>query len=229
MPQLLLETSSKKDGNLSFIWGDHDEVLANRTAFLKKFDVTPDGCIVMEVEHGDKISHVDSSNIGETIKTEALITKDTGVILFLLTADCFPVAFHDPEKQVVALAHLGWKPTDKGLAAKIVKEMEEVYGSHPKDIQVFIGPGIHKESYAFESPLQKQLPGWSEFLTDLPNGETQIDLIGHIQKQLLDSGVLQENIQTSAVDTATDDYFSHYRSVRTGEPEGRFTTIIGIR
>lgn len=229
MHKLLLKTSTRIDGNLSSKWGDPDEVLENRTAFLKKCDASPENCVALEVEHGDTIIHVNTSNRGETIKAEALISQDKDLILFLLTADCFPVAYHDPKREVVALAHLGWKPTDKFLAAKVIMQMQDRYESSPKDIQIYIGPGIHKESYQFEKPLQARLPEWSAFLTDVPNGQTQIDLIGHIKNQLTGVGVLGANIQVSEVDTATSpDYFSHYRSVRTGDPEGRFVTIIGM-
>jgi copper oxidase (laccase) domain-containing protein len=124
---------------------------------------------------------------------------------------------------------MGWKPTDKQLASKVIDEMKRVYESSPDDISVFIGPGIHKESYVFKNPAQKELPGWANFSTDLPSGETQIDILGHIQEQVLRSGVLQKNIEINSIDTArSTEYFSHYRTVRVGEVEGRFATIVGI-
>jgi YfiH family protein len=229
MSRLLLETSTRRDGNLAYKLGDSEQNDGNRVRFLERFNLTPDDCVFMEVEHDEVITHVGSANKGDKIKSEALISAEPGVVLWLLTGDCFPIAFYDPQKEVVALAHLGWKPTDKRLAAKVVAEMVKVNGSVAKDIKVFIGPGIHKESYVFENPVQKELPGWSDFLTDMPNGETQIDLIGFIKRQLLDSDIIEENIEVSLADTATsDEYFSHYRSVRMGEPEERFTTIIGL-
>ncbi|CAN5765462.1 hypothetical protein BH11PAT2_BH11PAT2_03380 [soil metagenome] len=229
MPQLLHETSTTRDGNLAFRWGDRDEVFASRSSFLKKAGKDPADCVYMEVEHGDSITHVRDVDVGKTITTEAFLTRDKGVVLFLLTGDCFPIVFYDPHKEVLGLAHLGWKPIDKGLVAKIIEEMGAVYDSSPEDIQIHIGPGIHKESYVFENPPHKNLYGWSEFLTISESKETHIDLIGHIQKQLLDSGVLPENIQISPVDTATSsEYFSHYRAIRSGEQEGRFATIAGL-
>ena len=221
--------SKREDGNLSVKWGDKNEVLHNRKAFLKKFNQAPENCVVMEPEHGDVIVHVTAANTSKMIIAEAFITQGVGVILFLLTADCFPVSFYDPEKQVVALAHLGWRPIDKELAAKVVTEFVKVYESNPASIQVIIGPGIHKESYRFKELEQDKAKSWSKFLTHLPNGEIQVDLIGYIRKQLLDAGICSENIEISPVDTATsDEYFSHYRSVRTGESEARFATIVGL-
>ncbi|MEO6536473.1 MAG: polyphenol oxidase family protein [Candidatus Paceibacterota bacterium] len=229
MSQLFHETSTIKDGNLGFKWGASKEVLANRIAFLDRFSMSLANCVSMEVEHGDNITHVTKTDIGKTIITEAFITNDKNVLLFLLTADCFPVVFYDPLKEVVGLAHLGWKPIDKQLAKKVIAEMREVYESSVEDIQVFLGPGIHKESYLFENPPHRNLSGWSQFLTISESGETHIDLIGHIEEQLLGKGILPKNIHISPIDTATsNEYFSHYRAIRSGEAEGRFATIAAL-
>ncbi len=226
---LLYAQSNKQDGNLSLRHGFEEQVIPQRQAFLSKYGISSQDCVFIETEHGEKITHVGSSDRGRSIQTEALVTGEKGVILFLLTADCFPVSFYDPQKELVALAHMGWKPTDKELALKVIEEMKSVYGSRPEDIEVFIGPGIHKESYKFVDPVQKQMPNWTTFLTDLPNGETQIDIIAYIQRQAIRGGVLQENIKIDPADTAnSEDYFSHYRSVRTGESEARFATILGL-
>jgi hypothetical protein len=41
--------------------------------------------------------------------------------------------------------------------------------------------------------------------------------------------VLPEHIEVSPVNTAiSDEYYSHYRSVRSGEPEGRFALLVGL-
>lgn len=229
MSHLLYTESNKHDGNLSLRLDTEENVIPRREEFLSKHNVSSKDCVFMQTEHGDKITHVSTSNKGEAIFTEALITQDRGVVLFLLTGDCLPIAFYDPIKEVIALAHLGWKPTDMRLVLKVVQELSDMYQSDPKDIKVFIGPGIHKESYVLTELLQNERETWTGFLTSLPTGETQVDLIGYNQKQLRESGVLAENIYVNPVDTAIDtEYFSHYRSVRTGEPEGRFATILGL-
>ncbi len=229
MRKLLRVESNKSDGNLSLVHGVESEVLPRRENFLKKHGVKSDDCVFIQTEHEDKITIVDSNDKGATVSTEALITDNKNVILFLLTGDCFPVSFYDPVKGVIALAHLGWKPADKKLVAKVVQKMVAIYQSNSKDIQVYIGPGIQKESYKFIDPIQKQLPDWSDFLEDLNTGETSIDLAGFIKSQAIASGISETNINVSGIDTATSDkYFSHYRSVRNEEPEARFVTILGM-
>jgi copper oxidase (laccase) domain-containing protein len=74
------------------------------------------------------------------------------------------------------------------------------------------------------------LPEWQPYIEDLASGETTIDLIAFNRDQLIELGVQEENISIDPVDTVTsDDYFSHYRSVRTGELEGRFATVLALK
>lgn len=228
MSQLVLATSHKAHGNLGPKHGTADEVRTSIEIFLREIGRTQKDCVTMDVTHGDDITYVDESNQGTIVVTEALLTDKKNIPLFLLTADCFPVVFHDPKKEVLALAHLGWRPIGKHLIKKVVARMQGDFNSNPEDIEVHIGPGIHKESYIFDVSTQKDDPNWIPFLTDLPDGRVQVDLVSYMDQQLRESGVTL--IYPSAINTATSDkYFSHYRSVRTGEPEGRFATVCELR
>jgi copper oxidase (laccase) domain-containing protein len=124
---------------------------------------------------------------------------------------------------------LGWKPTDKKLAAKVVSEMVRMYGSDPKNIEVHIGSGIAADSYVFAEAVQQGQLEWTSFVHDLPNGEVSVDLAGYIKRQLYDSGIDPTKISQSSIDTATSpDRFSFYRSVRSGESQARFATVVTL-
>ena len=229
IPNVLYATSTKSDGNLSIRLESLEIILPRREAFLAKHGLRSEDCVFMDTEHEDKIVHVGVADKGTSISAEAFITTEKGVVLYLLTADCFPVTFYDATKHILALAHMGWKPTDKLLATKVIEEMKRAYDSNPEEIHVFIGPGIHKDSYVFTDPVQRQLPSWTPFLIELPSGEIQIDILRYIKGQATMSGVPDENIHISQIDTATsEEYFSHYRSARSGEPEGRFATVVAL-
>ncbi len=232
--EILLDTSTVADGNMSFNWGEKQEVEENRKRFLERISVPEDRCVVMEVNHGDTIMRVNASQGGTMVSGEALITTEQNLFLFLLTADCFPVAFQDAAKGIIALAHMGWPPTDKLLAKKVMRALKEEYGSNPEDVHVSLGPGIHKESYVFSDAITQKAPDkidrWRPFLTDLPDSSTEVDIQGYILQQLAEEGVPLKNISPSKVNTATsNEYFSHYRAVRSGEKEGRFATVFGMR
>ena len=42
-------------------------------------------------------------------KVDGMVTTRSGVVLGILTADCAPILFADPENRVIAAAHAGWR------------------------------------------------------------------------------------------------------------------------
>lgn len=229
--KLHIQTSTKADGNMMYRLSDYpDEVTENRASLLGKFGLGIKDCVVMDVQHGDDVTEVTSANRTQNptddIATEAFITNEKNVVLFLMTADCLPAVLYDPKRQVLALAHLGRKPTEQRLLPKVINSLKECHGSLPEDLEVNIGPGIHRESYLFVSPLRDPVVTLAPFITSLPSGELSVDLVGANIAQMIQSGVRKENIVVDPDDTAISPvYFSHYSSARTGEPEGRFATI----
>jgi len=234
--EVMYAVSQVCDGNMSFSHDMSDAVVSNRKHFLEKCGVRMEECVSLTLEHDEKILLVGEKEKGrgmyiheEALCADALITNVPQTFLFLMTGDCFPVVYHDPVQKVVAVAHLGWKPAEKKLAAKVVQKMQEEFGSEPRDIKVAIGPGIHSESYHFKDPVQKGLPFWSPYLLTDDIGETHIDLLSALQDQLSEVGIMSEHVWSSPVDTATSaEYFSHYRDVRAGVKEGRFVTVVGL-
>jgi copper oxidase (laccase) domain-containing protein len=225
MSNVRIATSTITDGNMSYRWGVESEVNIARDTFLAVNNF-PSQYVEMSVEHSNRIVDV-SEQTDFPIKPscDALVTK-TNIPLFLLTADCFPVVIHDPVNQVVALLHLGWKSTSLRLPEKCLSYLIQNYNSDPTKLLVHIGPGISKDSYLTLDPTQKNDQRWTPFLFDDENG-THVDVSGYILNQLIESGVFIENVHFKNIDTFTSDkYFSHYRSKTTGEPEGRFVTVV---
>lgn len=229
MEGYLYRVSNKADGNMSETWGPEHEVRANRSAFYEKAGVDKADVVLMEPEHADTVVRVGKDKCGQLVKGEALVTNEKDVVLALMTADCFPVSFYDPKHRVVALAHCGWRPTGLALPKKVIASLTEWFGTNPKDVEVRIGPGIHPESYVLEKAEQQLDPDWEPYLSTLPDGATRVDLCGYLCAQLAEAGVLAANIDIDPVDTAmADEYYSHYRSARCDEPEGRFMTVVSL-
>jgi len=233
--------SEKTEGNMSFKWGgDRDEVLRSRQNFLKKLNLSLEDCVTMWPTDKLEILTVGARDKGlgmtgeDVPEADALFTADRGVFLFLLFGDCLPVIFYDPVKHVVALAHLGWKSTENKLAEKVLSELGKKYGSQPSDLTVALGPGIHKDSYLKKTDEwlardHNDLEGWKNFSEKLQDGRVAIDIVSYNLKQLVEAGVPAENIEVSEMDTAASDrFFSHYRSKKTGEKEGRSAAVVGI-
>lgn len=237
-PGLVHALSTKEEGNMSFIWGLKNDVLKNREKFLAQLQISLDACIAFKIQDKDLLVSVDSTFAGKGMKShkntlvaDGLITKEKNLYLFLLIADCLPIIFFDTRQKIVGLVHAGWKSTEEKIAFKTVKKMETDLGCNTDDIFVAIGPSIHKHSFRFRDPIQKQLKGWEPFLKDLPSGQTAIDIIGYNKKQLENAGIISQNIFISPIDTGQDpNFFSHYRDSRDSpENEGRFACIAGLK
>ena len=224
MTKLVYATSTAADGNMSLKWGEEKEVWINRGKFLAKSGISIKDCVFTSLVHGTEIKIIGSHDQEKTLEADGFITSDKHVAIWITTGDCFPVVVYDSVRCALALVHLSWQGVDKGLTIKAIQKMVEM-GSNPANLGVKIGPGARKESYIFDGPIaQENDPKWQPFLERQSGGKTAIDLVGFIKKQLAACGV--EKIEDCGIDTAKNkNYFSHYRVVRTGDPEGRFATV----
>lgn len=155
--------------------------------------------------------------------TDGLITNVKGVLLTTVHADCLPVYFFDPEKEVIGLVHAGWRGTAAGIAAKAAEMMGREFGCSMENISAYIGPGISK--YCFETGpevYEKFSASWS-FIDDFAKaaapgmqaeagGKYYIDLKGINRRQLEDTGLAPEHIETSRHCTCCEpELFCSYR------------------
>ncbi len=234
---LLYSLSNKEDGNLSCKWGSENEVIRNRIKFLRKNNLTLSDCVMTNLNQGEGITIVGQNNLGKAIdrcdkagiEADALMTAGQGIYLFLLVADCMPMVLYDPVKRVLALVHLGRLTTNLKLVQKTIRKMMEMWGVNPVDILAHGGPSIRKDSYRLDF-FKEGENEWRDFAEKREDGKFWVDVIGYNRRQLLDMKIKEDNIYMSSIDTFTSDkYFSHYRSVRTGENEGRFATVVGMK
>lgn len=176
----------------------------------------------------------------ESIYTDVdgLCTNKKDINLSLVYADCIPILFFDPVKNVVANIHSGWKGTVKRIASKAIVKMKEEYGSRPEEIICFIGPSICKKHFSVHEDVKDIF--YNEFKSDLIIGDVieksniecgkqkyEIDTI-NINRILLEKeGLLPENIIESNLCTVCkSDYFHSYRV--DADLSGRNTAIIGL-
>lgn len=229
-----IHISTVSDGNMDARFDDASLVETRRTTWWKNHGVERMPIACMRVVHGAGLVDVseEEAHTSHEYACDALIVARAPVVLMLLTADCYPVVIHDAAHEVLALLHCGWRPVHEGLIEKTIAYMSERYGTHPDTVHVDIGPGIGRDSYKVTHPQQVNDNAWQPFLAcvDVEQGIYTIDLYASIRARLCGGGVMEENIETYGVDTATSpNYFSHYRAVRTGAPEGRFATIAYLR
>ena len=131
---------------------------------------------------------------------DGFITKKNGIALGILTADCAPILFYDPKKQIIGAAHAGWKGAYKNISKKILDDMK-TWGSNIVNIIAVIGPCIRYKNYEVKSDFKKK------FLKKYDcngcfvqkNSMIYFDLSKFIKKQLRESGI--KNIEIIKKDT----------------------------
>lgn len=199
---------------MSYDFGDKEKVLENRRKFLEDIRIPVERAVFLDVQHGNKIIQATNSLAGvgffsqETaIKADGIVTTEKNLALIVLTADCIPAIFYDKKNEVLGLAHISRHNTQAGFSQAFVSFLKREYGTNIQELKVFFAPSIKKESY---------------ILPDYPQG---FDLTGENVNQLLLKGIPEENMYVDPTNTArTFEFFSHYRSIRGGEREGRFAT-----
>ncbi|HEY8967033.1 MAG TPA: polyphenol oxidase family protein [Candidatus Methylacidiphilales bacterium] len=106
------------------------------------------GLVEAEQPHGNGVAVVGLGEAGTTIpQVDALVTNAPGLVLAVRAADCGPVWFHDPKRNVAAVAHSGRKGTEKDIVGATLQAMERSFGCVPADVAVFLGPCIRPPDY----------------------------------------------------------------------------------
>ena len=231
---ILCETSSVTEGTMSFKGGDIENVTENRLRFLKKFGIESAAYIPILCNHGETITVIDTAHASlktvepkKGVLAEVVATQEKSIALFLLTADCQPMSFFDPVTQTIALAHISRVTLTKKLPQKTVLFLRNTFGVDPLNLLIQIGPCIKKESYAFPLPLNSIDPVLKTHIEE-KNGYAHIDLLGTSIEQLTASGVRNEHISISPIDTGNSaEYFSYFRMKKGGVPDtARMATVL---
>lgn len=114
--------------------------------------------------HTDVVKIVTRENGGDGILRpldesepyDGLITNEKNLLLCTVEADCVPVYFYDPVKEVIAMVHSGWKGTVKKISEVTIEKMKSAFGCQPSDMLVAIGPHICKDCYEVGEDLYEE-------------------------------------------------------------------------
>lgn len=147
--------------------------------------------------------------------TDGAVTNLKNVLLTTVHADCLPLYFWDDSKKVIGLTHAGWRGSAAGIGQKTVEKMKTVYGSSPKDIKAFIGPGISRCCFETGCEVYEEFKSKWDFTDDCARREGDkyyIDIKALNFRQLEFSGLCRKNIDISAHCTCCEpELFCSYR------------------
>jgi polyphenol oxidase len=166
-------------------------------------------------------------------KADGIVTKTPGLVIGVLTADCTPVLFADPEAGVVGAAHAGWRGAVGGVLESTIAEMEKL-GAERNRIITAIGPTINQVSYEvgpdFETALLQSCANNAVFLSRKnPHERAYFDLPGFVEMRLRKSGVAEVERQSLCTYANESLLFSYRRSQHRSEGDyGRQISAIVV-
>ena len=189
-------------GSLNF--GDHvgDTALAveNNRKILKKLlsQISP---IFMNQVHGNEVIEVDS-NSNSPVTADAVITRQAGLPLAVLCADCLPILIKG--SKIVGAIHAGRRGILNGIIAETISRMRALGGDN---LVATIGPAICSRCYEVDLPMY--LDAISHDAELATNTETHcLDLKRAARSQLSFQGVEVSDLE---ICTAHDSNFFSYR------------------
>lgn len=228
--------STRADGNLALHVEDLPaDVIANRTRLANRLGFHFDNWTCADQVHGAEVAVVNKQQIGAGRTRlndlfagyDGLVTNLPGVLLTSFYADCVPLYFFDPSKNVIGLAHAGWKGTVANIAANMITVMRNTYECEVEDIYTSIGPSIGSCCYEVDDRV---INGINEVLgvRYFPPGKAMLDLKDINRQIMIKAGILPTHISISDDCTScrTDLYYSHRAEQgRTG----RMASWIGLK
>lgn len=163
---------------------------------------------------------------------DAMATREPGLALGILTADCTPILLADAEAGVIGAAHAGWKGALGGIVEAVVAAMESL-GAERGRIAAAIGPVIARRSYEVDAGFQRRFvevePDNDRFFSPGRDGHFQFDLEGNVAARLAEAGVRRAEAMGLDTYSQPEAYFSYRRATHRGEPTyGRQLSLIAL-
>lgn len=150
--------------NLGFNRGDSDEnVHKNFSLMADALGVDKDRMCLSQQTHTTNVRVMTEADAGNGIirplpytDVDGMITDVKGMTLVTFYADCVPLYFYDPVKQVIGLSHSGWKGTVGKIGLNTIRLMQDTYGCDVQDILCCIGPSICRDCYEVSADVAER-------------------------------------------------------------------------
>lgn len=215
--------------------GSHDDpasVAENRR--LATQAVAPDATLVglYQIHSAEVVTVAAPYADADRPHADALVTDRPRIALGIVTADCAPVLFSDPQAGVIGAAHAGWKGAIGGVTDATIAAMEAL-GADRARIVAAVGPCIARASYevdeAFRARFAEEDRENDRFFADGKAGHAWFDLEAYVAHRLASAGI--GRVETLGQDTYAqpDRFYSYRRATHRSEPDyGRQISLIAL-
>ena len=211
--------------NLSFDRGDDPEAVRENFRRIGKANVR----VVTEDDRGKGIVRE-----RDYTDVDGFVTNVRGLCLVTSYADCVPLYFADPVKNVIGLSHSGWRGTVGKIGKKTVELMTERFRSDPADILACVGPSVCVDCYEVSEDVIDKIREafdrtlWDRLFYEKGNGKYQLDLWKANEEVFLEAGILQEHIAVTNVCTHCNSRILYSHRTQ-GDKRGNLCAFLALK
>lgn len=208
-------------------------VIENRARIAAHFKVKSRELLSLHQIHSPQVIEVREPWTDARPQADAMVTRQPGLALSILTADCGPVLFADVQAGVIGAAHAGWQGALGGVLDATVDEMIGL-GAGRARIRAALGPTISGAAYEigpeFIERFLARSPAHDKFFVpSTREGHFLFDLPAFIVGRLDDLAIEQVQNLNLCTYTLEEDFFSFRRTTHRSEADyGRNISVIKL-
>ena len=210
---------------------NRENVIQNINIVSKKLNCEKNPIVALNQNHGNKVVCFNNQeDIKNKIIGDAIVTTLKNVGISVLTADCVPILFYNPQKKIVGCVHAGWKGALNGIIENTVDKFLEL-NSNTRDLVAAIGPCINHHHYEvghdFYKKFVDQNKNNQQFFIVLNDKKYLFNIRSYINAKLIRLGI--NNIDHIEMDTFSnkENFFSYRRSKKNDDKDyGRCISVI---
>jgi len=211
---------------------DRDTIMENRRRASDGLMPGGELVTVHQVHSADVVTVTGPIPLDQRPQADAMVTNQPNLLLGILTADCVPVLFHDPQANVIGAAHAGWKGALAGVTDNVITAMEAL-GADRDHIVCAIGPCIAQPSYEVDAGFRTRFLDADKandrfFVAGKPH-HFQFNIEAYVAARLQVAGIIKVDKLDLDTYAHEDRYFSYRRSCHRSEAGyGRQISLVGM-
>ena len=207
--------TTRAQGNLGVHVGDREDALENRRRLVVAAGLPYEPLWLAQV-HGSTVVTPGEEEMRPP-RADAAYTRDSGVPLAVMVADCLPILLSSRDGEEIGVAHAGWR----GLADGVIEALLEKFQS--EDILAWLGPAIGPCHYEVDHLVREAFTDDAGFQPGRDAEHWMMDLWAVARHRLSRLGV--KTVYGGGSCTWCDPrFFSHRQGGK--HAEGRIAAII---
>nr|WP_242469509.1 peptidoglycan editing factor PgeF [Rhabdochromatium marinum] len=194
---------------------DPQRVAANRQRLSQTLHL-PSEPLWLEQVHGTQVFECGQAPVAGIPCADASLTRTSGRVCAVLTADCMPILLAEREGRAVAAVHAGWRGLVAGVIEQTLAQMDEP----PERIAAWLGPAIGPQAFEVGAEVRAAClaadAGAADAFVPSPAGRWLADLYALARRRLQQAGVCDLSGGDSCTYSDAQRFFSYRRDGRTG-------------